>query len=378
MKSNLSHKHNTTKRTRILHAIFFILLVFLPVNALAGVYLNFDDFPVTTGSVPGSATGWEYSSSVTNNYPANNESSTSGWKQTTDSEGDGIDWFYRHKFGSCYDHIGVDTYGYLLITDQGHSGNALSFTITGGKVAESTDDGSCVSNGTELYNLESYSGTGDIYTGGAIGHPYMYFKKLNTGLTARDTSPFSAASSANRFSMYMWRPNERSNGVGGYNNPVSETFQIGIFRDANSTGYHHYFNYLIQGGGWAKIQVEETTNGDNGGDGSTRFIDGLLESAWQWYWTTKPYSGAETPPYTYLIDDIEFSVDSYANQNNETISNIAIMYKDNGSSWEISFNDKYKNAYAYATYEIRYSFSPITNENWSSATPAEIQQDSRF
>lgn len=363
---------------QIFSITFLLAIMVIPVVATGTVYLDFNDFPVTTGTTPGDSTDWEYSSSVTNNYPANSESSTSGWKTKT-YQSDGYNWIHLMKFNGCYTHIGVGTYGYLSIDANGHSGNALKYTVTGGKVGEGTDDGSCVSNGTELYNLESYTGVGDIYTGGILGAPYIYIKKLNSTLTARNTSAFSAASGANRFSMYVWRPAGIVNGVGGYGNPVVETFQLGIFRDPESTGYHHYFNYLINGGGWIKIQVEETTNGDNGADGSTRYIPGLLQSAWQLYFTQKPYTGLYTPSYDYKYDDIEFSTDSYTPQNNETISNIAILYKGSGD-WELSYNDKYKSsAQAHATGEVRYSLSgPITNENWSSATPVEIQADARF
>ena len=89
--------------------------------------------------------------------------------------------------------------------------------------------------------------------------------------------------------------------------------------------------------------------------------------------------GKASPPYDILIDNIEFTTDTYTDQNNETISNMAIMF-DGTDSWEISFNDKYKNSGAdHATYKLRYSLTgPTTNENWSSATPALIQADTRY
>lgn len=161
---------------------------------------------------------------------------------------------------------------------------------------------------------------------------------------------------------------------------MQQTYQVGIFRDPTSTGYHHYINFLTRGGGWTKIQIEETTNGDNAANGATRHIPDFLKSVWQFYFTTQPYAGIAVPPYDILFDDIEFSTDTYAPQNNETISNVAVLYRGSDKSWEISFNDKYKNnANAHATFEVRYSLAgPITNENWATARPVEVQADPRF
>ncbi len=306
------------------------------------------------------------------------ESASSGWKSKTKLS-DGWNWFFEfNRNGSCYDHMYGDTYGFLDITSNGHSGNALRDTITGGLATNSTNAACGSPLGTQLYNRESYTGLSQVYTGGKIGHSYIYFKKADTIGVSRNTAPYVASAGSNRFSLYVYLPPTTSNGTGGYNNELQQTYQLGLFVDPSSTGSHHYINFYTQGGGWAKYQVEETSNGDNSGDGATRYIPNFLQTIWQFYFTTLPYSGIATPPYEVKIDDIEFSADTYSPQNNETISNIAILYKDSTKTWEVSLNDKYKNANAMSTYEIRYAFSPITNENWGSATPATIIADSRF
>jgi hypothetical protein len=346
----------------------------------ATTYLDFEEFPATTISangVPSDSTNWEYSSSVTNDY-GYTESDTAGWKSKAKLS-DGWNWFWASAWnGDCGLHMGVQTHGYLSITESGHAGKSLSHTITGGRPAQEANSNCQSPLGTPLYNLESYSGTGDIYTGGKIGHSYIFFNKINTMGVSADTSPYSGAASANRFSIYIRLPSDTSNGVGGYNNAVDQTYQAGLFLSTEYTGSHHYYNSYTQGGGWTKFQIEETSNGDNSGNGATRYIPNMLHTLWRFYLTTQPYSGISTPPYSILIDDISFDQDNYTPQNNETISNISILYKD-GGGWEVSFNDKYKNANAYSTYELRYSLSsPITNENWGSATPAQITSDSRF
>lgn len=369
---------------RFAKCLFLIVLAcgsmaILPCSSGAtGVYLDFNDFPVTTGSVPGNSPNWEYSSRITNDY-GYGDSASSGWKSKT-KLADGWNWFSNHnRSGACYDHMYGDTYGFLDITSSGHSGNALRNVITGGLAVNSTNAPCKSPLGTPLYSREAYTGLSQVYTGGKVGHSYIYFRKIDVIGSSRDTSPFTSSSGGNRLSAYIYLPADTNNGQGGWNKAVQATYQLGLFRDPTSTGYHHYINTYIQGGGWAKIQVEETTNGDNGGDGTTRYIPNFLQTVWQFYFTTLPYSGIAIPPYEVKIDDIEFTADTYTPQNNETISNIAIMYKDSSNTWEVSLNDKYKNnGGAFSTYELRYSFSPITNENWNSATPVTIIADSRF
>lgn len=357
------------------------LLIFLVAvgTCQASTYLDFDDFPVSTGT-PGDNDIWEYVSYMTNTNPGDTELDTSGWQMKT-SASNGRHRFFLTKFqdaNPCDTHYGVNTFGWLQITADGHKGNALEYFVTGGLLGMDTSGGPCVAQGTELYCKEAYSGAGDVFTGGDVGHPYIYFKKTNEELTQRDTTPYTEATTANRMSLYVKRP-YRSNGTGGYNVPVRGTAQIGLFRDPASTGYHHYLNAYTQGGGWEKITIDETTEGDNASDGSNRYIPNFLTTAWQFYITTLPYMGYATPPYSVLFDDISFENDTYANQNNQTIICISIMKKDDLNEWEVSFEDKYANAEAHATYELRYSLTgAITNENWSSATPVHVFADARY
>jgi len=358
--------------------IFCMSLLFCTnVSYATGVYLDFNDFPISTGTVPGNSPVWEYSSRLTNDY-GYTESASSGWKSKIKLS-DGLHWFFDYnRNGHCYDHMYADTYGYLDIVAKGHTGNALRNVITGGLPALASDTNCGPTLGTSLHNRESFTGPSQVYTIGKVGHSYIYFKKINVIGSSRDVTPYSQSVDSNRFSVYIYLPPEATNGVGGYGNPLSQTYQVGLFQDPAQTGYHHYFNYFTRGGGWTKIQIEETTNGDNGGNGTTRYIPNFLKTTWQWYMTTLPYSGIAIPPYEILIDDISFEKDTYTNQNNVTISNLAVLYKHSDRTFEISFNDKYKKTDAFSTYELRYSFSPITNENWSTATPVSTIADNRF
>jgi hypothetical protein len=103
-----------------------------------------------------------------------------------------------------------------------------------------------------------------------------------------------------------------------------------------------------------------------------------FNSMYRWYITFWPYEGIAKPGYNIWVDEIEFIYDAEP-QNNETINSPAITYHEDTKEFEIGFSDKYKNnQYSFSTYELRYSFSQITNSNWSQAMPVQILADSRF
>jgi hypothetical protein len=84
------------------------------------------------------------------------------------------------------------------------------------------------------------------------------------------------------------------------------------------------------------------------------------------------------PPYSVYFDEIEFSNTSTEQQNFETIASPAIMMKQD-KSWEISLNDKYvNNANSSSTYQVKYSFSPITNANFESAKSVLVNANPGF
>lgn len=369
-------------------AICILCFIFVASSAFADVYLNFDDFPVTVpnpGNVPGDSTSWEYSSSVTNDY-GYEESESSGWV-TKSKLSDGWNWLSSfNRNGTCSDQYYYDTYEYTWITSEGHSGNGLADTITGGL------NSSCASEGSELYNLESYSGTGDISTAGTgRGHSYFYINKVSVLGAVADTTPFTSIADItdkNRLSMYVRLPAGFSLGSGGYNIQPQQTFQIGPFLTPASTASHDYFSYCFEGSDtfWAKMVVDEASGGKNGGGGATDdYTPGLLHTMFKIYFTTLNYDGGNVPEpaWTIIYDDIEFYSDTYTPQNNETIKMLSVGYDSSSQDWQVSMYNKYdestESANAYSTFELRYSLSgAITNENWSSATPALIQADTRF
>ena len=80
----------------------------------------------------------------------------------------------------------------------------------------------------------------------------------------------------------------------------------------------------------------------------------------------------QTSHSTMWTDEVETY--SVSNENNVSVGNMAIGYWSDTDTWKIWWTDPYTwEAYGsgWSTYQIRYSTSPITNENWSSATQIE-------
>lgn len=372
-------------KNKLLKLAIAMHLLIVPSFAMAATtFLDFNDFPVTAGNLPGDSSAWTYRSRTTPGGLGESqldEAAGSGWRTINKSSDNYWYWFYQLvTTPRC--GWSVDTFGFLDIASKGHTGNALRHFVTGGSPQSYTaPETNCPKWGTQLYAKEQYVGPEQHDKSKmAVGKSYMYYTKTDN-LIGNGTAkqPFVEAANANRLSMYVRLPDGWNNGFGGYGKPPVQTFQGGLFIDPINFSSHQYYNFLTQGGGWTKIQIEETSNGDNAGNQKTRYIPNMLGTLFKFYFTTLPYAGNMMVPFEVLYDDIVFDRDDYAAQNNETISNIAILYKDAGKTWEISFNDKYKNdPNANATYELRYSMDPITNENWSSATPVNIIAEQKF
>jgi hypothetical protein len=232
---------------------------------------------------------------------------------------------------------------------------------------------------------------------GAVGHPYLYF----TNNSPRDTPvPFETSQEMNRLSFYVKMPAGVNNGEGGYGAFPLDTISIGPYShipkdefypdgdpDEKVTG-HWYHKTYTRGGGWIHVLVDGHPHHNNSLHNaglypypsySLRNMGKLyFNNMYRWYITFKPYEGIAVPPYEILLDEVEF-LDDPEPQNCETICTPAVMYVPSDKLFEICFSDKYKNIQqSYSTYEVRYSFEPITNENWPGAVPVHIVEDQRF
>ena len=394
---------NKIIKSFILLAIFFIA----PHFASASSFLDFDNFPATaSGSLPGSSTDamWNYTESAS--YTGLGSPGTCGWySQPGIYPGNPNDYEIFDAQPSGVHSSNQNTYGYLDIDNANSiSGNSLRFTVTGGCM-----DGTCC--GSELYNKGTYlsllaSKTNPVCaTNEVLGNPTLFFLD-ETGATPGPAFPSAAA--ANYFSMYINHSSYVTNGSGGYDTPPNWTINLDPYNGfgLGGGGAHWYHRYYNQGGGWIHTIVDAHPQHVNTSpiypypgsairDQGQSYIQDIYRLEIDFLSSDGSYDGSgDSFPYSVWMDEMEFDNDTEP-QNNETIDSPAVSYY-NGSVaetryelpqyFEISLNDKYQNgaadaangAASYATYQVRYSFSPITDSNWSSAIPVHVIADPRY
>lgn len=385
----------------------FVTLSFSNRALAIGVYQNFDNFPPTgINEKPSDETNgtWTYHSGRTDPWPY---IQYNGWRDEAEIA-PGIYQYITYTINSYNSlHMGFETYGFMEIDDQkAVKGNSLKITTTGGINDETT----LKRLGIRVENKEEYiemanNGIDPVYHGGKVGHPYIYFMANNSSLNNLVTFP--VAQGANKLSMYILMPSGVKNGTlesARYDRSPQQTINLGPYAnipnptlyppthplyDKNGTIGGHWYNvFYNEGGGWTHILAEPHPQHNNAFDNAAKYpypsysmrdlgLD-FYKSLYRNYITFYPYVGIDSPPYYTYIDEIEFIFDEEP-QNNETINNPGVTYYPEDKHFSIGWNDKYKNnGGAWATYEIRYSFSQITNANWSNAKLVTIIDDPRY
>ncbi|MBN1669462.1 MAG: hypothetical protein JXR37_00405 [Kiritimatiellae bacterium] len=351
------------------------------------VFVSFDELPATPpDGVPGSGGAWLYTTATINPDPAYvmTTSDWAGWRSTNayPAPNPSIrNMLYLYFTTTDNTHMGFGTYGYLEIDATNTvSGHSLRYVVTGG-VNPAGTNGWKVTTRAQYTNSVAW-GENPIAHGVTVGHPYLYFAN-----TSSQSSPvaFPEAQGANRLSLYYHAPASLNNGPGGYGNRPVPTVHVGPYE---GTGGHWYHEICTQGGGWTRVICDGHPQHNNAWSSeedypypnrSLRDMGMAYTTNWyRWYITFIPYSGIATAPYAAWFDEVEFTYDAEP-QNNETICSPSVVYFPAAQTFELGFMDKYKNfAYSYSTYEIRYAFAPISNSNWSNATPVHILADPRF
>lgn len=360
-----------------------------PQVGATGVFVNFNTFVADTDtSVPSDSSDgeWSFSSPTTNPNGYISAYGGSGWMSTRSFASGSYTDVYKYVRNYMAEgnnaHMGYSTYGYLDISGDGVIGNCLRWTTIGG-YDDLGEHGGYVSN-KEAYRALIDAGNDPTALDGAkVGHPYIYFQN-----TSKDPEmvAFQEAAGSNRLSMYIWLPGDVVNdsGLASYY-PPKVTISVGPY---NSVGGHFYHRAYVQGGGWIKFIVDGHPQHNNAWDNAAEYPypssslrdygEDYFRTMYRWYVTFLPYDGIAVPKYEVRFDEIEFYNDTEP-QNNETINTPTIGYYPNKKSFEISFCDKYKNNKdSWSTYELRYSFAPITNANWGSATQVHTLTDDRF
>lgn len=400
-----------TERLRVLKVVICSICIFTSSLFATGVYFDFDDFPVTGElEIPsGGASGWTYSSVKTDT--GHTFYGGSGfWRGDINQI---HDYFQLSNLsGSSFNnpHMGWTTFNYFEIDNQvAVRGNSFKITVTGGRYGETPDEygDNSILYGLPVTSKEDYldhinAGNDPVSSERRIGHPVVYFLRHNLGFD----EPFEQAAGANRMSFYAYLPAGVDNmhhtgrtvrpplGTGPFSEITNSTIFPPSHPDYNpdpsvTMGGHWYDSFYTRGGGWTHFQSDGHPQHNNGFSNAARYpypsrsVRNLgveyFSTMFRNYITVAPYSGISTPKYNIWLDEKVFWHDAEP-QNGETINNISILFRDSIKEFEIGFNDKYKpgGGRGFATYEVRYSFAPITNANWNSATKVHMLGDPRF
>ena len=358
--------------------IFLIPVAFLmlPNLASAEIYsvyalINFDDIQpnIGTSQLPNSSSVWQWNlDSYQNDI----------WTNTVSHDGTS-DYIKRYSPPYNNDHMGWENFGFLEIDNtKAVKGNSLKYTITGGKNSNYPNGiGALVRNKSEYIALDR-----STVINGIAGMPYLYLTNGTVGSNAFH-QPLAAAKtnpSNNKFTFYIKGDPSLTIGLGGYDKAPWTTWSIGTFSGTGYTGGSHYYHdFAINGGQWTKLILGSYPDWNNAGFHPATQIVNYIPQFFGVYLANGNYTGTAMTPYSTWMDEFQFEYDNYAPQNSETINNIAIEYYPVTKIWEIGFRDKYWALnQSKASYELRYSFSPITNENWNSATPVHTQANPSF
>lgn len=343
--------------------ILFVLSICILVGkSYGGTFTDFEEFiPNTGNSIPIDSGGWVHGSFY----------GTDKWTKTPKL-------FYRYNNTYNSSNRGWESYGWLEVdnTVNAYNGNSLSIVITGGKNA-SYPDGS----GTSIMQKDGWLASGQVLSDTKIGTPYIFF--VGGGNSADTSQPFADAAGTNRLSYYIKMPSDVSS---NYTNPLSDhlrtIFDTGPFVAGDTD--HYYHSYYLSGGGWIHaIQDNHPTwhnVQDVVGDLPQYKGESYNSSVGMFYLAGGDYESFALPMHKTYLDNINF-INVTGNYNHETINSPAVGFYPSDGHWEISFNDEYGTppvtalpggTSGYATYEVRYSFSPITELNFASATPISV------
>jgi hypothetical protein len=381
----------------LLKNIFTSLIALLTIFSLtnnasaAGVYQDFDALPVTgENEIPGDGGGWRYSSWKT--YTKHHFFQSCGFWNDAErypQNNNIMDYFKLYRNGYNNSHMGFLTYQFLEIDNQNAiNGNSLKITVTGG-CKPSTPGGTDgdESHGLELSTKEEYleymnNNQNPVDSSETVGDSRIYM--MNDSYNNQNY-PIPAANNANMMSYYVYQPSLLNNDNGnGYPEITGSTDPF------NNIGGHFYQFYYVNGGGWIHVIADTHPQHNNSWSSADRYPypsssmraydSSYFTNMYAVYISMGTYHGTAYPKYYYWLDEIEFFNDPYySSMNHETINSPAIMLHSNTKTFEASWNGKYKNlGYCDATYEVRYSFSQISNDNWENAIPVHVQEYNQF
>lgn len=147
----------------------------------------------------------------------------------------------------------------------------------------------------------------------------------------------------------------------------------------NQAGEHYYHYLTVNPGVWLHVQLDQRpTHARQASGAGEPDNDPVFAAMGKHYFENMnnlyiENRYANQSPTQYWIDEMKLWTQTEP-QNEVSISSVWVGFWNSTQKWEIGFNDNSFNATGYgnssqSTFEVRYSTSPITNENWNSAKP---------
>lgn len=369
-------------KKEILKIIFIVAVFFiLPNFARAAMFANFD---FANNNVTQGFGNWYYSDIGDNScdvYDGENQS-----KMCSNADGNGNKQSFNLYYnGYNSDHMGWTRWGYFDSSSTAINGNSMSVIFTGGAYDNNGEVGFSGFPIKSKSQLDTFIAQGQ--------NPYAN-RVLPEGMTlyfhSNDSNdhfyPFSQLVGSDRLSVWVL-PSEDSpykfeNQSSVFNSRPDSTFSWYPFvNDSNGDHYYHDLSNINMGS-WTHFVFDAHPLHNNSGDSNpySYYRAGGSDfpgDAVSYFNNVHSFSlrgqiAANQPsPSTMNIDEFEaYKVNQP--ENDETIVGMGIGYDPNTKMFDVSFADKYRGTGCDATYEIRYSFEPITNVNYSSAALLKV------
>ena len=336
-------------------------------------FLSFDS---TNGILKDGFDQWYYASP--SYLPIGYLENVGGFYSTPNSESI-ITLVYPYLNNYNSDHMGWLRWGYIDIESQfSVSGSGcLKYMFTGGKY---DNNGTIDTAGLEVRyknELETYLNQGlDPYAHIPLSLDMSLYVKHHEN----STNTFEAAQGMNRLSLWILLPQ------GEYQDMTRPDKTISWYPFIDTSKSDHYYHYVsnIGMGSWTHVLFDAHPLHNNSGDNNPNDFyrvggfdcPGHAEEYFSRiasFCFRLLYPSIQFPVPIYM-DDIDFYKTSQP-ENDETIANIGVGYNPTDNVFDISFCDKYRGQDCAALYEVKYSFTPITNTNYSEANDCHIVRD---
>jgi hypothetical protein len=356
-------------------AFFFFSLAFWSLQIFAKE--SFISFDFNDGEIENGVGDWYYSDvgeDPCNVYSGESQSKLCGKNKEK---------IYAYYNGANNNHIGWMRYGYIDSSNEfAVSGHSLKLQLTGGVFKNSK--GKLVKVGVPAKAKSQRFIEPSITTKGTVprtlpGDMSIYVK------SATNTSRFAKFQGKNRFSVWVLMP-YRSLDIKDYSSAKKQRPDQRLswypFLHTSKGGHYYHNASNIPMGGWTKVQFDAHPTHHNSGS-KNRYS---AFSAGGYAYPNEPEQyfnnivtfalrtkfSSNLPVYSEYYFD-EFEVEHVPFENEETINNIGVGFNPEDQRFDISFEDKYRCRECKATYNLKYSFEPITNLNFKNAhTPKKV------